>query len=71
MSKYEITDIPDFTNEQRDELDILQANADGSTTLDDREKLLKMQWLEAAYDAKIKWNTKLAVDCYERFKRLD
>ena len=71
MSKYEVTDIPEFTEEQTKRLDELQAAADGKLTLDDREELLKMQWLEAAAYNKAEGNTEKAVACYARYKKLD
>ena len=54
MSKYEIIDIPEFTEEQTKRLDELQAKSDGKTTLDDRTELLTLQWLESAHIAKKK-----------------
>ena len=70
MSKYEIIDIPEFTEEQTKRLDELQAKSDGKTTLDDRTELLTLQWLESAHIAKKKWNNEKAVSCYERYKKL-
>ncbi len=65
MSKYEVTDIPVFTEEQNERLNYLQAKEDGMSTLDDRAELLKLQFLEAAYQNKVS-DTDKAVKLYER-----
>lgn len=65
MSKYEVTDIPVFTEGQNERLNYLQAKEDGMSTLDDRAELLKLQFLEAAYQNKVS-DTAKAVKLYER-----
>ena len=69
MSKYEVTDIPEFTEEQTKRLDELQAASDGATTLEDRHELLTLQWLEAANQNR-ESDPEKAVACYERYLKL-